>query len=316
MGLMDMISSLEKLEHSFVGQFRHLKNLLKMVVAVAAAFALIMSGIAWLKADEQNVFAQDRLVFATTSEAFSLLNELPQAIKESAQAQERKLIGSTTAAATATDNVVHAAAVGWRLVDDQWQYYFADGSRATGSVAIGDLRVIFDDEGNWISSHLDVPYISQLPDMPFGCEVVSVTMMLNYGGVAVSKEELAAGLPYASDPNEGFTGNLYGNDNFSDGFGDGGIIWPPALLGLVQSYQKSARDLTGESWATVRGHIDQGKPVCIWFSEGGLDHTVLLTGYSDATVWVNDPLVDKDVALDLNDFLTRWAQNGYRALSY
>jgi uncharacterized protein YvpB len=205
-----------------------------------------------------------------------------------------------------------AAHAGWRTVDGRRQYFFADGTGAKDAVVLDGVAVTFDEQGTWLSSRLEVPYVSQLPNMPSGCEVASVAMMLNHAGIAVSKEELAAALPYASDPNEGFTGSVYS----AGGYGFGGIIWPPALLGLVEGYRGSAVDLTGESWEVVRGFIDAGKPVCVWFSEGGLDHTVLLTGYSDSAVWLNDPLVDKDVELDLDTFLTQWEQNGYRALSY
>jgi uncharacterized protein YvpB len=170
----------------------------------------------------------------------------------------------------------------------------------------------FDERGLWLSSRLDAPYISQLPDMPSGCEVTSLAMMLNYAGIPVSKEELAAQMPYAATPDEGFTGSLYAEGE--SGFG--GVIWPSALLGLAQSYQGSAVDLTGASWEELRGFIDAGKPVCVWVSDGGLDHTVLLTGYSNDRVWVNDPLDGKDVELEASVLLSRWEQNGYRALSY
>jgi uncharacterized protein YvpB len=309
MSLRELVGVLEKLEGSLAGQLRHLKSLLGIFGAAALAFALTMSGVAWLKADTQSAFAQDRLMSATTSMASDLLDDLLRSVDESVAAQEQAQ-EEEAAQAQEEANLAAAANAGWRVVDGAWRYYLPDGSMALGSVNIEGVTVSFDGQGNWVSSRLDVPYLSQLPDMPYGCELVSVTMMLNYSGVAITKETLAAGLPYAGDPNVGFTGSLY-----EDGSG-GGIIWPPALLGLVGNYQKSAVDLTGESWEVVREHIDQGKPVCIWFSDAELDHTVLLTGYSDATVWVNDPLAAKDVALGIDDFLTRWRQNGYRALSY
>ncbi|MDR1014728.1 MAG: C39 family peptidase [Coriobacteriales bacterium] len=203
------------------------------------------------------------------------------------------------------------ANAGWRVVDGRRQYYFTDGSQAIGTVRIDGADVTFDEQGTWLSSRLDVPYISQLPDMPFGCEAVSVTMMLNYAGIETSKEDVVALLPYAGDPNLGFTGSVY-----YQGFSLGGIIWPPALLDLVRAYGQDAVDLTGASWEEVCAFIDEGRPVCVWFRTAALDHTVLLTGYSDATVWVNDPLADKDTALDSETFLSYWSQNDYRALSY
>ena len=38
---------------------------------------------------------------------------------------------------------------------------------------------------------LDVPTILQKPELPRGCEVTSLAMMLNYAGIEVNKMELA-----------------------------------------------------------------------------------------------------------------------------
>jgi uncharacterized protein YvpB len=289
-------------EELVVVQLRHLVAMIKLFGAVALAFVLVMSAIALLRLGEQQAHAQSTPTPQNPEPVYHASAMAPPQLVDQAIA-ERAQDAKTTAL---------AANAGWRTVDDRRQYYFEDGSRAVGTVVIDGVNVSFDEEGNWLSSRLDVPYISQLPDMPSGCEVVSVTMMLNHAGIAVSKEELAAGLPYAGDPAQGFTGDLYS----AGGYGLGGIVWPSALLGLVEGYQGSAVDLTGEPWEMVRGFIDAGRPVCVWFSDGGLDHTVLLTGYSDSVVWVNDPLAEKDVELGLNTFLGLWGQNGYRALSY
>ena len=41
----------------------------------------------------------------------------------------------------------------------------------------------------------DVPYISQLPTLPTGCESASAAMLLNYYGCTVTAEEFASYLP-------------------------------------------------------------------------------------------------------------------------
>lgn len=285
-----------------VSQLGRLATLFRVFWAAALAFSLVMGTVASLRVNERMAFAQDEPDSLTV-----LASEMiSQEIDNLAQAADG------VAPASDGDNRDEVFS-GWRTDDGSRRYYLADGSLATGTLDIDGVAMTFDDEGNWLSSRLDVPYISQLPDMPFGCEVVSVTMMLNFAGVDVNKEELAARLPYSysGDPNEGFTGSLY--DAYA--FGGAGIIWPPALLSLVREYREGVVDLTGESWETVRGYIDQRRPVCVWFTSEGLDHTVLLTGYSDTTVWINDPLADKDVTLDIDTFLRFWEGNGYRALS-
>ena len=202
---------------------------------------------------------------------------------------------------------------GWYVEDGVRYYLLPNGECATGTIVVEGVYFSFDEEGRWQSSSLDVPYICQLPDMPFGCEVVSVTMMLNYAGVDVTKEDVAYDLPYdAWDPNVGFTGSLY---YYWDDFG--GIIWPPALLDLVFAYLGSAVDLTGYSWSVICEYIDSGRPVCIWIiDDEWFDHTILLTGYSDTEVWINDPLSEWNTTMSLYEFMFRWEGNGYRALSY
>ncbi|MDR2106002.1 MAG: C39 family peptidase [Coriobacteriales bacterium] len=289
-------------EELVVSQLRHLVATVKLFGVIALAFVLVMCLVALLKLDGQQAHAQGTPAPQSMEPVYRASTETPLQLVNQVMAEQTQNVRASALAANA----------GWRVADGRRQYCLENGSLAVGVVAIDGVNVTFDNEGNWLSSRLDVPYISQLPDMPSGCEVVSVTMMLNHAGVAVSKEELAAGLPYAGDPSQGFTGNLYS----AGGYGLGGIVWPPALLGLVESHQGSAVDLTGESWEVVRGFIDAGKPVCVWFSSNGLDHTVVLTGYSDSTVWVNDPLANKDVELNLDTFLSFWRQNSYRALSY
>jgi len=208
----------------------------------------------------------------------------------------------------------------WSFEDGERYYLLPDGQRATGVIDINGVEVCFDEFGRWQWTYLNVPYISQLPDMPYGCEVVSVTMMLNYAGVEVTKEEVAEVLPYADDPEYGFTGTLYDDwdwDWYWGWYSLAGIVWPPALLELVYSFAGSAVDLTGSSWREIEGWIDSGKPVCIWFTDWyGYDHTVLLIGYSATQVWLNDPLNGEDYAMDLEEFFLYWEWNGYRALSY
>ena len=62
---------------------------------------------------------------------------------------------------------------------------------------------------------LDVPYISQLPELRNGCEITASAMLLNYFGINVDKCTLADDYlpklyPYnAADPEEGYMGDPY-----------------------------------------------------------------------------------------------------------
>jgi uncharacterized protein YvpB len=286
---------------SIISQLSRLMALFRVFWAVALALGLVMAMVSWLRTNEHTALAQEK----PDSPAFLVSEIILWKIDDLVQVVDGLVLASD-------EDRSDAEVSGWLTDEGSRQYYLADSGLVKGTINIDGVTMTFDDEGNWISSRLDAPYISQLPDMPFGCEVVSVTMMLNFAGIDVTKEELAARLPYAGDPNEGFTGSLYDVNIY----GAGGVVWPPALLELVRERCGSAIDLTGESWEIVRGFIDQNRPVCVWLTSEGLDHTVLLTGYSDTAVWVNDPLVDKDVMLDIDTFLRFWEGNGYRALSY
>jgi uncharacterized protein YvpB len=185
-------------------------------------------------------------------------------------------------------------------------------------------RQEFDAAGNWQATRLDVPFISQFPDLPTGCEATAVAMMLRYAGANVSQEQVAAEMPYDWDPELGFQGDPYS--------WDGGIIYPGALLGLVRQHLGSAVDLSGSDWPTIQAVIASGRPVIVWFEPiEGNSHTVVVTGFTADQVLINDPaegLIDPfdviadspgdghDLVMAQADFLQDWASSNYRALSY
>src|SRR5574342_673296 len=74
---------------------------------------------------------------------------------------------------------------------------------------------------------MDVPLINQNPELKYGCEVTSLTMMLNYAGVKVNKMELYRKVKKDGDPirrsnngdilrwgnpHEGFVGDMTGRN--------------------------------------------------------------------------------------------------------
>jgi uncharacterized protein YvpB len=159
---------------------------------------------------------------------------------------------------------------------------------------------------------MDVPMIPQLPELPTGCEIVSVAQMLSYAGVRVDKTLLAQQMPRdVWDPALGFIG-----DPFSWG---GWTIYPPALTDLVAAYVGSARDLTGSSIDEIRAHLSSGRPVVVWV--GGIDgfdlHAVVLTGFTDEEFFYNDCWsAEKNAAMPTAAFIYCWSLTGNHALSY
>ncbi|TLS50016.1 hypothetical protein FE782_22010 [Paenibacillus antri] len=194
---------------------------------------------------------------------------------------------------------------------------------------------------------LDAPIIEQLPEFRNGCEVVSLTMLLQYYGIDKNKMELAEEMKkdpterkesadriilYWGNPNTGFVGDITGK---TKGYG----IYNRPLLELLEKYIPSALNLTGRSFDEIERSISDGRPVVVWTTvsfekpredqwltwdspQGEVratfqEHAVLLVGYDNDYVYVNDPLSGKkQLKLEKRTFLPSWEALGKQAISY
>ncbi len=194
---------------------------------------------------------------------------------------------------------------------------------------------------------LDAPLISQLPELPRGCEVTSLNMLLKYAGVNVDKMTLAKqirkdpaeyqvieGQVHFGDPRAGFVGCMY--DFNRPGF----AVFHEPVKELAKEYLPGLIvDLSGGDFEEVLYYISGGVPVWVlintgytalddryfktWQTPGGpLDityrtHAVLLTGYDRDYVYFNDPLTAiKNRKKPLYDFRAAWEQMGRQAITY
>ena len=169
----------------------------------------------------------------------------------------------------------------------------------------------------------DFPELLQMPELPTGCEITALTMVLNYYGFPVDKTEMA--IKYLPISNAGIItgsdGKTYGPDlkNYFWGnpFSNGAVCGTGAIVTAAQNYlddQNSflvVEDISPAepeelySWVhenipvivlvTIamreRGPLNswltiQGDPVD--FSED--DHGAVLIGYSENEVTIADPL--------------------------
>ncbi len=189
----------------------------------------------------------------------------------------------------------------------QRYYYISNGAKQSGWVLASDLKPVAP-----ATIQLAVPLISQLPELPTGCEMTATTMMLQYAGVKIDKMRFAAAVPRSSDPNSGFVGEPTGN------VGVGLYVYPQGLLATVRQYLPTAVNLSGMSLPQLKAQLAKRHPVVVWVTglDGFASHTVTMTGYQVNALFYNDPWTGRQETISNHDFETIWQQNGRRALSY
>ncbi|GAB7386798.1 hypothetical protein BSNK01_06340 [Bacillaceae bacterium] len=177
---------------------------------------------------------------------------------------------------------------------------------------------------------LDVPLIAQKPELKFGCEVTSLAMVLQYAGVRVGKMELAENLPKDGDPvAKTHTGDITHWGNPAHGFvGDvkgqnmGYAVYDRPLQKLMEHYLPGrSLNLTGQPFDQLLQQVREGKPVVVWTTgdfQLPLDlHAVVLVGFDENFVYVNDPLAgQKARKVAKRPFISSWKAMGKQALSY
>lgn len=165
--------------------------------------------------------------------------------------------------------------------------------------------------------------IRQMPELPTGCEITALTMMLNYYGYSVDKMTMASEyLPVIpAEFYEGADGRVYGPDmdNFfvGDPSASGYICGTGAIRSAADAYLEGrdsalrAKDLTGTPLPELYALVRDGTPVLVWVTIGMAerdevqgwytadgrwmewsrnDHGAVLIGYDEDTVTIADPL--------------------------
>lgn len=189
---------------------------------------------------------------------------------------------------------------------------------------------------------LSVPTLQQFPELPRGCEVTSLAMLLNFAGVPVDKLTLAneiTKVPYLQDgfygnPHQGFVGNMFTYNE------PGLTVYHEVIEDLANQYLPYQIDnISGDRFSSVQKKLNEGKPVWVivgstfafvpeeqwetWNTrEGEIKvtrrvHSVLVTGYDGNNVYFNDPFFpDQNRSANFQEFVTSWTQFGSQAISY
>lgn len=194
---------------------------------------------------------------------------------------------------------------------------------------------------------LDFPAIKQYPELPRGCEVTSLAMLLQGTGIDVDKMDLAKkirkdttpykkenGKTYFGHPNDGFIGDMYSYDR--PGLG----VYHTPIKNLAEEFlPNQMKDLTGTDFSELQIYLSLGVPVWIitntkyeklsddyfekWQTPKGeinityKEHSVLITGYDEKFIYFNDPISgEKNKKIIKKDFLDAWIQMGRQAITY
>ena len=191
---------------------------------------------------------------------------------------------------------------------------------------------------------IQAPLISQLPALYNGCEVTSLAMLLQFEHINVTNLTLAKQInrdptPLVTsadgdiiswgNPNTGFVGSISGRE---PGYG----VYHGPIAALLNRYLPGqALDLTGSSLATILATVASGRPVIVWTtinfqpvsdwitwqSPTGpvratmTEHAVLLVGYDNTDVYVNDPLTGELNQVSQSAFRTSWIDLGRQAVT-
>ncbi|XKU94951.1 C39 family peptidase [Lactobacillus acidophilus] len=200
-----------------------------------------------------------------------------------------------------------------------------------------------DNEFNWISmkeeQKLNVPIENQMPDLPNGCEVTSLSMLMNYYGIRVTKNELAQNIQYVSsftnngkyrgNPNQGFVGYMSIENA-------GWCVYNGPLYNVARKYTNRIQNATGSDFLSILKLVSDGHPVLIittttfnrvnnmqtWETNTGKvnitpsSHACVITGYDKKKriVYLNNPYGIKNQAVNWNNLENSYNQQGKQAL--
>lgn len=91
---------------------------------------------------------------------------------------------------------------------------------------------------------LDVKPMGQFPELPTGCEITDVAMLMHYRGVKIGLVQLAKTIPYDDDPEAGFWGDPFTNTGYT--------MYPPGWRQIFEQKLGGFQDLSGKSVSELK----------------------------------------------------------------
>lgn len=210
---------------------------------------------------------------------------------------------------------------------------------------IKDYERLEDGSLNIKKVYMPVETILQNPQLPNGCEITSLTALLNYYNYEVEKVEMADkyldkkyfyhkdGKLYGPNPHKAFVGDP------SDA--NGWFSFPSPIIDAANRYfndisqDKKAINISNSSKEELRNYINRGIPIIIWvtidmqkgkfnyswYLSGSKEyfkaptnlHTVVIKGYVDDKIYAMDPLRGH-VIYDEDTLIQRYYEIGSYAM--
>ena len=219
-------------------------------------------------------------------------------------------------------------------------------SKLDSSLLLGTFGSEILHDVNVEEAYIPIKTLMQKPELPNGCEIVSLTAVLNYYGYDVSKTTMADnylpkqafswknGKRYGPDPYKAYAGNPRSATS-------GWYSFAPPIVQAADNYMDTqqnkmkAQDISGSSQQEILTYLNKGAPVVIWvtldlskpslkgqwyLSDTGKSykaytnlHAVVLKGYKDGIVSVMNPLKGQ-VTHKLNAFFKSYEELGKHAM--
>ncbi|OTA75193.1 N-acetylmuramoyl-L-alanine amidase [Limosilactobacillus reuteri] len=180
----------------------------------------------------------------------------------------------------------------------------------SGAQTEGRKTTTYNDNGQIVAVYNDVEVISQLPELPTGCEITAVTMMLRYAGYDVNKVQLANIMPRSNNGDYGFVGNPFSPS--------GWWIFPTGIAPVVDRFVGHHEIMTGASMQRIQDKLKQGHLVVAWVANvnGFVNHALALTGYDAGRLFYNNPWTGRKESMTYGEFYQHWNADRQRAISY
>lgn len=205
-------------------------------------------------------------------------------------------------------------------------------------------KAIFSASKQASSIMLEVPIMAQKPELIRGCEVTALAMFLSYykqenvSKIILSEQlrkdetpkTLVDGMINFGDMHKGFVGSV--SNNSQPGLG----VYVEPIYDLASTYVDNLYNITGASFDQVLLFVGEGRPVWVitpvnynkisdrviqnWLTPSGymevsfLEHSVVIVGYDDNYVYLNDPQQGRVIKQPRVAFQVGWENQGSQAL--